>query len=281
MNKELYQDLIRILNKYYPQIGTLRVSNVEEAKEFWSKYEIYKLFGPLPQVAESDKLYIEALYFLIVNYSQTLQDFCFAFSNYAGLFFFNLETGVSEFARDFVELVETFLRNLRLSGLTNEQKESLINSVSAFSAYEIFPALLVENLSFSKQKIGTLYRKALADGLKDITQDSQEYRQLKELYTKIRNKTYEFFTRKNRPLYDILGKYDLTQIYESSFNASFEKQTININEIDKEYRQAVKSIYDSKINLLLDTPYFSDIFENIGLDEATSNALKEFLRNEL
>jgi hypothetical protein len=281
MNKELYQDLIGALNKYYPQIGTLRASTIEEAKEFWSRYEIYKLFGPLPQIAESDKLYIETLYFLIVNYSQTLQDFCFTFSSYAGLFFFDFESGSSEFANDFVRLTETFIRNLGLSGLSNEQKESLINSISTFSAYEIFPALLVENLSFNKQKIGSLYRKALIDGLKDVNQDSQEYHKLKELYTRIRNRTYEFFTRKNRPFYDILDKYSLTQIYESSFNASFEKQAVNINEIDKEYRQAIKSIYYSKVDILLSDTYFSAIFETIRLDEATLNALREFLRNEL
>jgi len=281
MNRELYQDLIKVLNKYYPQIGAIRASTVDEAKEFWSRYEIYKLFGPLPPIGENDKLYIETLYFLIVNYSQTLQDFCFTFSNYVGLFFFDFETNRSEFASDFVRLLETFLRNSGLSSLSSEQKSSLLSFVSTFSSYEIFPEILTENLSFNKQKIGTLYRKALIDGLKDITQDSQEYRQLKELYTRIRNRTYEFFTRKNRPLYDILDKYGLTQIYESSFNTSFEKQTININEIDKEYKQAVKSIYDSKINTLFDSPYFSTIFEIIGLDENTSNILREFLRNEL
>jgi hypothetical protein len=279
MDREFYQSLIGSLNTYYPQISTLYVANVHEAREFWNRYELYKLFGPLPNV--EDRTYLENLYFLVVNYSQTLQDFCLTFSWYTELFFINPETNKSRFADEFVNLVNTFLRNLGLQDLSGEQKNSIFNFIINFSAYEIFPALLIENLSFNKQKIGTLYRKALMNGLKNIPQDSQEYYQLKDLYAKIRNKTYEFFTRKNRPMYDLLDQRGLTQIYESSFNASFEKQTVNVDNIDKEYRQAVQAIYKSKIDTLLDDTYFSVISGIIGLDEYLSSTLREYLRNAL
>ncbi len=279
MDRELYQSLIGSLNTYYPQIGTLRVSTIYEARELWNRYELYKLFGPLPNVEDRD--YLENLYFLVVNYSQTLQDFCLTFSWYTDLFFINPETNKSGFADEFASLVNTFLGNLRLANLSEEQKNSLFTFIINFSAYEIFPALLIENLSFNKQKIGTLYRKALIEGLKNIPQDSQEYHQLKDLYTRIRNRTYEFFTRKNRRMYDLLDQRGLTQIYESSFNASFEKQTIDVNNIDKEYKQAVQAIYRSKIDTLLDDSYFSVISGIIGLDEHLSPTLKEYLRNAL
>ncbi len=279
MDRELYQNLIGSLNTYYPQIGTLRVSTIYEARELWNRYELYKLFGPLPNVEDRD--YLENLYFLVVNYSQTLQDFCLTFSWYTDLFFINQETNKSGFADEFVSLVSTFLGNLRLADLSEEQKNSLFTFIINFSAYEVFPALLIENLSFNKQKIGTLYRKALIEGLKNIPQDSQEYHQLKDLYTRIRNKTYEFFTRKNRRMYDLLDQRGLTQIYESSFNASFEKQTIDVNNIDKEYKQAVQAVYRSKIDTLLDDSYFSVISGIIGLDEHLSSTLKEYLRNAL
>jgi hypothetical protein len=279
MDRELYQNLIGVLNTYYPQISTLSVSTISEAREYWNRYELYKLFGPLPNI--EDKAYLENLYFLVVNFSKTLQDFCLTFSLYVDLFFINPETGESAFANEFINLVADFLKNLNLPALTEDQKNLLTSFVVNFSSYEIFPALLIENFSFNKQKIGTLYRRALVDGLKNIPQDSQEYHQLKDLYTKIRNRTYEFFTRKNRRLYSILDQRGLTQIYESSFNASFEKQTVNVNNIDREYRQAVQSIYKAKIDILLDDPHFSVISEIIGLDEHLSSTLKEYLRNAL
>jgi hypothetical protein len=279
MDRELYQRLIASLNTYYPQMSTLRVSTIYEARELWSRYELYKLFGPLPNI--EDRAYLENLYFLVVNYSQTLQDFCLTFSWYTDLFLINPETNKSGFAEEFVRLVSTFLRNLMLPDLSDDQKNSLYAFITNFSAYEIFPALLVENFSFNKQKIGTLYRKALVDGLKNIPQDSPEYHRLKDLYTKIRNRTYEFFTRKNRLLYDLLDQRGLTQIYESSFNASFEKQTVNVTNIEKEYRQAVQAIYRSKIDDLLSDTHFSAILGIIGLDENLSSTLKEYLRNAL
>ncbi len=279
MDKELYQSLIGSLNTYYPQISTLRASNIDEAKELWNRYELYKLFGPLPNVEDKD--YLENLYFLVVNYSQTLQDFCLTFSWYIGLFFFNPETNKSEFADEFINLVSTFLRNLRLPDISEEQKNSLAILTTNFSAYEILPPLLTENFSFNKQKIGTLYRRALVEGLKNIPQDSQEYKKLRDLYTRIRNRTYEFFTRKNRQMYNLLDQRGLTQIYESSFNSSFEKQTIDINRIDSEYKQSVQDIYRSKIDTLLDGLYFSRVSEIMGLDEEKANNLKEFLRNAL
>jgi hypothetical protein len=279
MDREFYQSLIGSLNTYYPQIGTLRISTIYEARELWNRYELYRLFGPLPNI--EDRAYLENLYFLVVNYSQTLQDFCLTFSWYTKLFFIDPETNKSGFAEEFVNLVNAFLGNLGLPNLSEEQKNSLFSFIINFSAYEIFPSLLIENLSFNKQKIGTLYRKALVDGLKNIPQDSQEYHQLKDLYAKIRNRTYEFFTRKNRPMYALLDQRGLTQIYESSFNASFEKQTVNVDNIDKEYRQAVQAIYKSKIDTLLDDTYFSVLSGIIGLDEHLSSTLKEYLRNAL
>jgi hypothetical protein len=255
------------------------VSSIYEARELWNRYELYKLFGPLPNIEDRD--YLKNLYFLIVNYSQTLQDFCLTFSSYIDLFFIDPETNRSLFSDEFVNLVNTFLRNLGLANLSEDQKNSLTTLINAFSSYEILPAIIIENLSFNKQKIGTLYRMALAEGLKNIPQNSQEYYQLKELYTRIRNRTYEFFTRKNLQMFNLLDQRGLTQIYESSFNASFEKQTVNIYNIDKEYKQAVQSIYKSKIDVLLDEPYFSAISGIIGLDEHLSSTLKEYLRNAL
>jgi len=279
MDREFYQSLIGSLNTYYPQIGTIRVSTIYEARELWNRYELYKLFGPLPNVEDRD--YLENLYFLVVNYSQTLQDFCLTFSWYTDLFFINPETNRSRFADEFIKLTNTFLGNLGLANLSEERKNSLYSFIVNFSAYEIFPALLTENFSFNKQKIGTLYRRALVDGLKKIPQDSPEYHRLKDLYTKIRNKTYEFFTRKNRQMYDLLDQRGLTQIYESSFNASFEKQTINVDNIDKEYRQSVQAIYKAKIDTLLNDSHFSVILGIIGLDEHLYTVLKEYLRNAL
>jgi hypothetical protein len=279
MDREFYQSLISSLNAYYPQVSTLYVSTISEAKELWNRYELYKFFGPLPNI--EDREYLENLYFLVVNYSQTLQEFCLTFSSYTDLFFANSETNKSVFVEEFINFVNTFLRNSRLSSLSEEQKTSITSIIGSFSAYEIFPALLTENLSFNKQKIGTLYRMALSEGLKNIPQDSQEYRRLKDLYTKIRNRTYEFFTRKNRQMYNILDSRGLTQIYESSFNASFEKQTIDINSIEKEYKEAVYSIYRSKIDKLLDSSYFSRISEIIMIEEPEASNLKEFLRNVL
>jgi hypothetical protein len=279
MDREFYQGLLGSLNTYYPQIGTLSVSSVYEARELWNRYELYKLFGPLPNI--EDRAYLENLYFLVVNYSQTLQDFCLTFSWYTDLFFIDPETNKSGFTDEFVNLVNIFLSNLGLASLSEEQRNYLSTFILNFSAYEIFPALLIENLSFNKQKIGALYRRALTEGLKNIPQDLQEYHQLKDLYTKIRNRTYEFFTRKNRQMYDLLDRRNLTQIYESSFNASFEKQTVNLNNIDKEYKHSVQSIYKSKIDALLDEPHFSVIFGIIGLDEHLSSTLKEYLRNAL
>ncbi len=281
MNRELYQDLISILNNYYPQIGTIRASTVSEAKEFWNRYGLYKLFGPLPVINIEDRQYLENLYFLVVNYSQTLQDFCLTLSNYVGLFFFNPETGSNEFTDEFLKLLSEFLRRSRVPELSSEQKESITNVVRTFSSYELFPSLLVANFSFNKQKIGVLYRKALTDGLKNIAQDSQEYYRLKDLYTKIRNRTYEFFTRKNRALYDLLERNSLLQIYESSFNSSFERQSVNVLNIDKEYKQEVNYIYRSKIDDMLNGMYFSTIFEILGLEENLQPVLKEYLRNAL
>jgi hypothetical protein len=281
MNRELYQSLIGTLNNYYPQIGTLRVSTVSEAKEFWNRYGLYKLFGPLPAIDLEDKQYLENLYFLVVNYSQTLQDFCLTLSNYVGLFFFNPETNSNVFTDEFFKLLTDFLKRSNLPDLSNEQKDSIANVVKAFSSYELFPSLLTENLSFNKQKLGVLYRKALTDGLKNIPQDSQEYYRLKDLYTRIRNKAYEFFTRKNRRFYELLERNSLVQIYESSFNSSFEKQSINVFNIDKEYKQAVNSIYRSKVEVFLDGMYFSTISEILELDENMSSVLREYLRNAL
>jgi len=279
MDRKFYHSLVGSLNTYYPQVSTLSISTTSEARELWNRYELYRVFGPLPNI--EDRVYLENLYFLVVNYSQTLQDFCLTFSWYVDLFFIDPEASRSRFADEFVNLVSVFLGNLRLPNLSEEQRNSLYSFILNFSAYEIFPALLIENLSFNKQKIGTLYRKALVEGLKNIPQDSQEYHKLKDLYTKIRNRTYEFFTRKNRQMYNLLDQRGLTQIYESSFNASFEKQTVNVNNIDKEYKQSVQAIYKSKVDILLDEPHFSAICEIIGLDEHLHFTLKEYLRNAL
>jgi len=281
MDKDLYQNLIDVLNIYYPQVGTIRASTISEAKKFWYNYELYKLFGPLPNIDFEDRSYLENLYFLVVNYSQTLLDFSSTFSHYVHLFYFNSETVSPKFAVDFISLVNKFLKNLSLPGLSDEQKENLNNFVSDFSSYELFVPLVTENLSFNKYKIGTIYRKALINGLKNISQDSPEYLKLKDLYTRIRNRTYEFFTQRNRGFYNILEQRGLVQIYESCFNASFEKQTIVIDNIEQEYRRAVRVIYDEKIEALLNPPYFPIISQIIGLDELRLSQLKEYLKDAL
>jgi len=281
MDKDLYQNLISVLNTYYPQVGTIRASTIYEAKEFWYSYELYKLFGPLPNIDFEDRSYLENLYFLVVNYSQTLLDFSTTFSYYVDLFYFNSETGTPKFVSNFISLVNKFLKNLSLPVLSDEQRENLTNFISDFSAYELFVPLVTENLSFTKYKIGTLYRKALIGGLKNIPQDIPEYAKLKDLYTRIRNRTYEFFTQRNRGFYNILEQRGLVQIYESCFNASFEKQTIIIDNIEQEYRRAVQVIYNEKIEALLNPPYFPMISQIIDLDGLKSSQLKEYLKYAL
>ncbi len=281
MDKDLYKNLIDVLNNYYPQVGTIRVSTISEAKEFWYNHELYKFFGPLPNIDFEDRSYLENLYFLVVNYSKTLLDFSATFSYYVYLFYFNSEGVTPKFVNNFISLVNKFLKNLSLPGLSDEQKENLTNFVSDFSSYELFVPLLTENLSFNKYKIGTIYRKALISGLKNIPQNSQEYIKLKDLYTRIRNRTYEFFTQRNRNFYNILEQRGLVQIYESCFNASFEKQTIVIDNIEQEYRRAIKVIYNEKIEALLNPPYFPMISQITNLDEIRSSQLKEYLKNVL